>query len=222
MRHIYFAVSVENKNKRIILASASPRRKEILKSLGIRFSVIFPSIKESSSFKRPHLIVKDLARKKALAVAKKLYAAAQDVQNTIIIAADTLVVYRDLIIGKPKSYKHAIKILLKLSGTRHRVYTGLAILDLASRKLLCDYEVSVIKMRKLSLQEIKMVSKRHLDKAGAYAVQEKNDAFVEKIEGDYFNVVGLPVKLLLKMLLRFGVNCRSRMVAVLMIFLFNF
>jgi len=119
------------------------------------------------------------------------------------------VVLKGAIIGKPEHEKDAVDILSKLSGTYHRVYSGVAVVNAATGKKKVSYEVSRVKMRRLSPQEIKNVAHKHLDKAGAYAVQEKEDAFVEKIEGDYFNVVGLPLKLLRLMLSGFGVELPS-------------
>lgn len=193
-----------SRNK-IILASASPRRKEILESLGIDFSAVSPSIEETSFHKRPSFIVRDIAAQKASSVAARL-----NDKNAIIISADTIVVCRGEIIGKPSTRAAAARILKKLSGTTHKVYTGVAVLDVAKNRLLLDYEVSKIKMRRLSAGEITSVAGKHLDKAGAYAIQEKNDAFVEKIDGDYFNVVGLPVKILTAMLKKAGVAIRRR------------
>ncbi len=187
-------------NRTIILASNSPRRKEILKNLGLSFVVVSPDIKEYSPYKTPHKIVTDIAAKKALRVSEKIGR-----KNALIISADTIVVLKGEIIGKPTSRRDAVRILSKLSGTKHKVYTGIAILEKRSGKLLSGYALSGVKMRRLTEGEIIGVSKKHLDKAGGYAVQEKSDAFVEKIEGDYFNVVGLPLKLLAAMLRKFGI-----------------
>lgn len=189
---------------RIILASISPRRKEILENLGIGFSVVSPSIEENSHHKKPSFIVRDIAAQKAYAVAAGLRC-----KNAVIISADTIVVCKGEIIGKPSTRAEAVRILKKLSGTTHRVYTGVAVMNPDKNKFLLDYEISKIKIRRLSDAEITDVAKKHLDKAGAYAIQEKNDAFVEKIEGDYFNVVGLPVKLLAAMLKKFGIKIKS-------------
>ena len=177
--------------KKIILASASPRRKELLQKAGVVFTIFASHIKETTTKKMPHAIVKDLATQKAKAVAKKY-------KDAIVIGADTIVVYNNKIIGKPKNNKDAIKILSTLSGTWHSVYTGVALIDTKSGILKCFYDSSCVKIRKLSREEIIKVSGKHLDKAGAYAVQEVEDAFVEKIIGDYNNVVGLPVNKLIK------------------------
>ncbi|MFQ3675108.1 MAG: Maf family protein, partial [Endomicrobiia bacterium] len=177
------------------LASESPRRSEILSKLGIKF------ISTKHLYNEPRIIkkvsssakfVKHLAIKKAQSVQKKFC-------NKIIISADTIVVLNKELIGKPRDVFHARKILKKLSGTKHKVYTGICLLYPKENLKFCGYEVSTVYTRKLSEEEIYDLSKKHLDKAGAYAVQEKDDAFVKKIVGDYYNVVGFPVKLFKKL-----------------------
>jgi len=186
---------------KLILASESPRRKELLRKAGVSFSILPSRIKEETLKKMPYAIVKDLAAQKAIVVGNKL-------KDGIVIGADTIVVYKSHIIGKPKNNKEAIKILSMLSGTWHSVYTGIALFEPKTGRLKCSYDVSRVKIRNLTKQEIISVSGKHLDKAGAYAVQEVEDDFVEKIIGDYNNVVGLPVKKLVKMLRGFGVAIR--------------
>ncbi|MFH1367697.1 MAG: Maf family protein [Elusimicrobiota bacterium] len=192
--------------KKIILASASPRRKQLLKQLGLKY-VLHPShVSEHTAHTRPSSIVIDLAKRKAFATAK-LY------KKGIVIGADTIVVLNGRIIGKPRNKKDAARILGMLSGTFHRVYTGIAVVDARSGRTSAAYEMSRVKMRKISKDELGKLSAKHLDKAGAYAVQETDDAFVEKIEGDYFNVVGLPVKLLVRLLKKFGVDVSASRLA---------
>jgi septum formation protein len=187
------------KTPEIILASSSPRRKQLLKALGIRFSVHPSNIREKTPYKRPSAIVIDLALQKAESVAAKH-------KDGLVVGADTIVVLNGDIIGKPRDRGDALRMLRKLSGSYHRVYTGLAVIDARTGKTATAFEMSKVKMRSLGGGELKRLSGKHMDKAGAYAVQEKDDAFVENIEGDYFNVVGLPVELLKKMLLKFGVR----------------
>ena len=184
--------------KSVILASASPRRRELLKSCGLRFSIMPGNVDEDSSLKKPSFIVRELAARKAMAVAKQA-------RRGIVIGADTIVVFRGSIIGKPEDERDAMRILSLLNGTFHRVYSGIAVVDAGSGRMKTDYDVSAVKMRALSKDEIKRFSTKHLDKAGAYAVQETGDAFVERIEGDYFNVVGLPLGKLRKLLKSFGI-----------------
>ncbi|MBN1621575.1 MAG: septum formation protein Maf [Endomicrobiales bacterium] len=187
----------------VILASASPRRYNLLKQCGLKFSVIPSKIREKTASRNPVSIVKKLSSDKAVSVAKKL-------EKGIVIGADTIVVLRGSIIGKPRSKKDSKRILSLLNGSYHKVYSGVAVVDAGSGRKKVGCEVSRVKMRKLSLNEIENFSGKHMDKAGAYAVQEKNDAFVERIEGDYFNVVGLPLEKLKKLLRYFGVKLRSK------------
>ncbi len=178
--------------REIILASKSPRRKQLLRHLKFKFKTYESNIDEKKyRFGYPSLIVKRLSYLKAKAVSKF-------VKNKIIIGCDTIVVLgrgnKRKIISKPKNKKDAIKILLTLSGTTHYVYTGVTIIDQNRKKILVDYEKSRVKLRRLSLKEIKQIAGKHLDKAGAYAIQENNDRFVENLEGSYTNVVGFPVE----------------------------
>jgi len=184
--------------KTVILASASPRRRDLLESCGLSFSIIPANVSEDTRLKKPSFIVRQLAIRKAMAVAK-------EVRQGIVIGADTIVVFKGSIIGKPEDERDAMRILSLLNGTYHRVYSGIAVVDAASGRMKVDYDVSAVKMRVLSKDEIKRFSKKHLDKAGAYAVQETGDAFVERIEGDYFNVVGLPLGKLRDLLKSFSV-----------------
>ncbi|MCB4792103.1 MAG: Maf family protein [Elusimicrobia bacterium] len=183
----------------IILASSSPRRFELLKECGLKFKVIPASIKENTRYKNPAKIVERLSLKKALFVGNKL-------KDGLVIGADTIVVLKGRIIGKPKDKKDAFRILSMLNGTYHRVYTGVAVVDAKTLKYKVGHEVSRVKMRKLSKEEINNFTGKHMDKAGAYSVQEQEDAFVEKIEGDYYNVVGLPLRKLAALLRAFKIK----------------
>ncbi|MFH1540908.1 MAG: Maf family protein [Elusimicrobiota bacterium] len=176
---------------KLILGSASPQRREILKNAGYKFEIVHPKISEKISSKKcPSEIVKSLALKKAKAINR----------SGIIIGADTIVVLAGEIIGKPKNEFEARKILRKLSDSKHFVYTGVVILDTVNKKQIVGYEKTGIKFRKLSKEDIENVCRKHLDKAGAYSIQSKDDRFVQKINGDYLNVVGFPLKKFQKML----------------------
>ncbi len=187
----------------VILASASPRRISLLKEWGIKFKVLPSNIIEHIKLKSPISIVKGLALKKAESVARKL-------DRGIVIGADTIVVLKGQVIGKPSTKLHSEEILSKLNGSIHKVYTGVAIVDAETSRRYVGYEISKVKMRKFDGREIKKLSGKHMDKAGAYAVQEKDDDFVEKIYGDYYNVVGLPYFLTKKLLGKFNVKIRKR------------
>lgn len=178
---------------RIILASASPRRRDILKRLGYKFDIISSSIKETTTKKRPFAVVKDLALKKALSVAA-LY------PDALVIAGDTLVYCKGEILGKPKNQKDALRLLNKENGSWQSVYSGLALVCKNKKQILCGYDVSLCKARKLSAETLENLSYKHLDKAGAYAMQDKNDMFIEKVIGSKDNVVGFPSELFKEMI----------------------
>lgn len=185
--------------QKIILASTSPRRSQLLKEWGIKFEIVPSDCDEKTALKKPSYIVQELALRKALSAAKK-------VKEGLVIGADTIVAVGTHIIGKPENHDHSHKILEKLNGSYHKVYTGVAVIDACSGKKIVSYDVSRVKMRKFQPEEIKKFAGKHMDKAGAYAVQETEDAFVEKIEGDYFNVVGLPFYKLKEVLSNFGIK----------------
>lgn len=181
-------------SKRIILASSSPRRKYllnmILSNFGLKFDIIPANINEYIPLKATNY--SNLVRKLALKKAKGI----TGVKRGIIIGADTIVVLNKDILGKPSLKKEARKMLSSLSGNVHKVYTGIAIYDIERRKAYVDYEMTKVKFRKIGRDEIEYYvnSNSPLDKAGAYGIQDDfGSTFVEKIRGDYFNVVGLPV-----------------------------
>lgn len=180
--------------KNIILASASPRRAEILKTLGYDFLVIPSDIDEDISESDPEEFVMKLAKNKALYVAKN--------NQGLIISADTIVVLADQILGKPKDEADAKKTLKMLSGNKHSVYTGICVLDTYSNKILCDYEKTEVYFDYMSDLEIGEYIKtgEPMDKAGAYGIQGKACKYINRIEGCYFNVMGLPASKLYKML----------------------
>ncbi|MFH1406875.1 MAG: Maf family protein [Candidatus Omnitrophota bacterium] len=135
----------------------------------------------------PKRLAKNLALKKALDVAGKL-------KSGLVIGADTIVVCKNEIIGKPKNYEDAKRILRKLSSSRHYVITGVALVNAKTKKKITFAEQTKVKMKKMTPGQISYFAKKHLDKAGAYALQEQGDEFIESIEGSFSNVVGLPVE----------------------------
>jgi septum formation protein len=188
--------------KKIVLASASPRRKEILEITGLKFSVCVSDYEEDLSLKfNPRELARFLSRKKAETVARKY-------KDAIIIAADTFIVFKNRLLGKPHVDREAEKMLKMLNGRVHSVITGFTIIDTGSGKTLSRSIETKVYFKKLSLEEIRAYvrSKEPLDKAGAYAIQGLGAVFIEKIEGDYFNVVGLPLCALSEALRKFGVN----------------
>jgi len=181
----------------IILASKSPRRQELLKKIVDDF-VVSPSGVDESTIRESDPV--RFAVKAAILKAKDV---ARKRPSDIVIGADTIVAVGNTIIGKPKDEDDARRILSTLSGTEHRVITGLAIYREEDNKLLTACEISYVKFKELSPEEIEEEIKRgdYIDKAGAYAIQSVGDRFVEELKGDYDNVVGLPVKKL-KVLLK--------------------
>ncbi|MDR0723835.1 MAG: Maf family protein [Endomicrobium sp.] len=183
-------------NKKIILASCSPRRISLLKRWRISFAIIPSNISEKTHLKRPSYIVKDLAFRKASVVAKKH-------EGKIVLAADTIVVLNGKIVGKPKDIKESEKIIKGLNGSTHKVYTGVAIIYKNKKSIF--YDMVSVKMKKLPPKDLKQLFGKHMDKAGSYAVQDSKDNFVEKIYGDYYTVVGLPYIKLAQELEKFGI-----------------
>jgi septum formation protein len=191
---------VDEKSARVklILASASPRRRELLKRLKIPFRVIPSHIPERTKRHAPHAIVEDLALQKARAIARK-------VKEGVVLGADTIVVLGRKVLGKPRDSRDAYRMLYRLSGTTHHVYTGVALVDAGTRRTVVSHAKSSVRMRKMPLEMLLTLSRKHLDKAGSYAIQEKRDPIARVVKGSYDNVVGLPVstvKVLLKKLSR--------------------
>jgi len=183
-----------NKKSLIILASQSPRRRALLKKAGIKFRSIPSGVKEKHNRGlTPARLVCRLALQKALWVAKKY-------PTHKVLGADTLVFIGSHVIGKPKNKRQAEKILSRLSGSWQRVYTGVAVVWDGGKKRRFRSALSYVKLKKLTNEDIKRACRKHMDKAGAYAVQEKQDPFVERIRGEYDNVVGLPVRLVRRLL----------------------
>lgn len=190
--------------KKIILGSGSPRRKELLSQIGVPFEVRVSEKEEIYTQTIPKEIVKELALMKAENVASEIPA-----KSTIVIGADTVVVHQDQILGKPKDEQDAFRMIQSLQGDVHQVYTGVAILDFDGNgeKTVISHAVETrVSVNPMSEEEIwKYVqSKEPMDKAGAYGIQGKFSAFIEKIEGDYFNVVGLPVSYVYQILKQLG------------------
>lgn len=181
---------------KLVLASRSPRRIALLKELGKKFEICPALTPEYTAYKRPHLQVADLA-------AKKAWEAAQKHPRALVVGADTLVFCQGEVIGKPKDEKDALRILRKLNGAWQTVYTGMVFIHLASNTFMRGVEKTYCKARKLPLARLKEMAGKHLDKAGAYAVQDEDDQFIEIMRGSRTNVVGFPVELFTLMLKEF-------------------
>ncbi|MTI87822.1 MAG: septum formation inhibitor Maf [Balneolaceae bacterium] len=179
--------------QRIILASGSPRRKKLLEQLGMAFKVCPSNAEEVTAHTQPATIVEDLALLKANDVAHSF-------SDSIVIGADTIVVFNDEILGKPESEEQAIEMLARLSGKTHDVYTGVAFVKTDKKGVISSqktfHEQTKVQFSTLSSTDILsyVQSRSPMDKAGAYGIQDDWGAvFVERIEGDYYNVVGLPL-----------------------------
>jgi len=187
-----------------ILASKSPRRRELLSNIGMKFDVMESNVDERVISRElpPHLYVQELAMLKSSDVADKCG------KEKFVIGADTVVVLDGEILGKPRDYDDAFRMLKAMSGKSHRVYTGISVSDSTDMKTVTDYCVTDVYFSELSDEEISnyITTYKPYDKAGAYGIQEYAGVFAEKIEGDFFNVVGLPVASLYRLLKKeFGV-----------------
>lgn len=189
--------------KRIILGSASPRRRELLAQIGVEFEVRVSNKEEVYESSVPEEIVKELALMKAENTAGE--AAGDGLRDTVIIGADTIVVLDGKILGKPADEADAVSMLSALQGRRHDVYTGVAVLDYGEdgEKRIFNYSVgTAVYVNAMTDAEIRAYvgTKDPLDKAGAYGIQGRFAAHIDRIEGDYYNVVGLPVSRLYRTL----------------------
>ena len=185
--------------KRLILASNSPRRIVLLKSLGYHFDIVPHDIEECIlGDVLPMELVQNLAFLKATDVARR-------VSNAIIISADTVIVHKKSILGKPKDVSDAKRILSMLSDSEHDVISGVCVMEMPSRKKMLRIERTHIKMKNIKDEEIDryILTGEPMDKAGAYAIQGEGGKFIEKIDGSYSNAVGLPLELLQEMLSHF-------------------
>ncbi len=187
---------------KIILASQSPRRRQLLEQMGVTDFVICPAKGEEDM--GAQLPPDRLSE--ALALAKAREVAAQAGPEDIMIAADTIVTLDHQVLGKPHSREEAVSMLETLSGRHHVVYTGLAVLR--GGETVSDHEATEVRFRPLSREEIAayVATGEPMDKAGAYGIQGRGALLVEGIVGDYFNVMGLPVCKLGQILNRFGVK----------------
>lgn len=178
---------------KIILASASPRRRELMENMGLRFEVVVTDADESSadSSVPPEIYVQELALIKAAAAAKK----SSGRKDAVVISADTVVVNNGEIMGKPKDEEDAKRMLGLLSGRTHSVYTGFCVMRMSDAFTVCKNVRTDVTFRELNEDKIDRYVKtgESADKAGAYGIQGMGAMLTERINGDYFNVVGLPV-----------------------------
>ena len=187
----------------IILASASPRRKEILENTNVKFKIMASSIEELRlEGESPCQMVMRLAFEKGIDIASRQ-------KSDLVISADTIVVLDNTVLGKPKDEIEARKMITSLSGRTHQVITGISLINLDNNKKIIDYVISNVKFKNLSEEDINdyIRTKESLDKAGAYGIQGYGALLVDEVQGDYFNIVGLPISRLSDLLKKhFNIN----------------
>lgn len=195
-----------SEQRTIILASGSPRRKELLSLIGLKFKVDVSDFEENLGLKlKPHELSKYLSFEKARAVA-------HNYKNAVIIAADTFIVFRGKLLGKPHTEKEAMRMLTLLNGKSHSVITGYTVLDTNTGKKSSRSVETKVWFRNMAEDELRAYVRtgEPLDKAGAYAIQGIGSLIVKKIEGDYFNVIGLPIASLAATLKKFEITVLDR------------
>lgn len=193
---------------RIVLASGSPRRKEILTQIGASYEVIVSDCDESTTVTEPPELVKELSKRKAEAVAGDLTGA------VIVIGADTVVAYNGRILGKPKDRADAKSMITMLSGDVHQVYTGVSLIikeETGEIRELTFAECSEVEVNSMTERQINeyLDTREGEDKAGSYAVQGIFAVHIKGIKGDYFNIVGLPVAAIYKSLYENGIDLKT-------------
>ena len=185
---------------KFILASKSPRRKELLENIGLEFTVCESDFDETTVSKELEtpLYVQELALCKAMSLVKATP------KDHLIIGADTVVEFNGEILGKPSNREEAIDMLTRLSGNVHYVYTGVAVVRSNDAKSYASFEKTAVYFDNISKEEIEYYVDTYspYDKAGSYGIQGYAGVFVNRIEGDYFNIVGLPVCLLHKIIIK--------------------
>ena len=188
--------------KKLILASASPRRQDLMNQIGLPFRVMVSNVSEDIT---QELLPEDLVEKLAILKARDV---AKDIKEGIVIGADTIVVNKGNVLGKPSSPKQAVEMLEQLSSTTHQVITGVAVIEKESGKEVVFHETTQVSFKELTTGQIDryVATGEPLDKAGAYAIQGLGAIMVEGIQGCYFNVVGLPLARLAKELKKLGVE----------------
>lgn len=187
------------KKPQLILASQSPRRKELLAEAGIKFRAVPSGADENSSYRRPAMIVRELACRKALSVALEH-------PESPVLGSDTLVYCKGEVIGKPKGHRDALRLLRLLNGSWQAVHTGVALVWVDKGIYLSGSDVSRCKARRLDDRELAALSRKHHDKAGAYAVQDKDDLFIERIDGRFDTIVGLSMNLVREFMRKAGLG----------------
>lgn len=198
----------------IILASESPRRKEIMETMGIPYKVITGNVKEVTDETIPAEMVQSLAALKTKAIVTKLDTDQEENKEIIIIGADTMVFYKEHALGKPKSEEDAVRMLEMISDDVHEVYTGVSIMirnkdgKEDSISLAVCTQVAVMPMTTEQIRDY-VATGEPMDKAGAYAIQGKFGIYIKEIIGDYYNVVGFPIAKIYDTLLSIGIDIKK-------------
>lgn len=184
----------------IVLASSSPRRKELMDRLGLEYVVVPSEYEEQIDIKDPKELVLKISKEKALDVRRRR------AKDDIIIAADTVVAFEDEIFGKPENFEDAVKTLERLSGKMNEVWTGLCVIG--GEQVLSEAVLTKVYFDKIDREDIIGYVKtgEPLDKAGSYGIQGGASLFIKEIEGDYYNAVGLPLNTLYRLLKMVGVK----------------
>ncbi len=197
---------IKDMARKIILASTSPKRKELLAKAGLKFEVVSSDYIEDMTLPlAPRELATFLSRGKAETVVKKY-------KNAVIISADTFIYFKGKVIGKPHTKEKALETLKKLSGHTHSVFTGFTVIDTKNSKIISQAVETKITFKKLSIKIIKDYIKEGnpLKYAGSYTLNDITEkSFVEKVEGDSLNVIGLPVSVLMKVLKKFGIEVKN-------------
>lgn len=192
---------------RLILASASPRRREILARVGAEFEVIPATGEEMLTSRKPEQAALELSRQKAEETAGTL---SRDAGNIVVLGADTIVSLDGEILGKPKDKEDAVRMLGMLNGREHSVFTGVTMIvrGSGSEKIISFYEETRVFMYPMTEKQIQayVETGEPMDKAGSYGIQGKCAVYIEKIVGDYYNVVGLPVAAIYQNLEKSGIE----------------
>lgn len=196
---------------RVILASESPRRKEIMEQMGIPFQSMGSSLDEVVEEKEPAAMVQALAATKAKDIASKIAEEKDMAADSIIIGADTMVFFRENVLGKPKDKADAMRMLQMLSGEEHEVYTGVNIIIRPVQGHMESISFAActkVLMRALTREQIEnyVATGEPMDKAGAYAIQGRFGIYISEIHGDYYNIVGFPIAKIHEKLLEHGID----------------
>jgi septum formation protein len=199
--------SISPSSPKLVLASASPRRQELIAILGLPVQIIPSRVQEDTSDHwSPSQIVEGLSKRKADAVKDKLSESTDF--SSIVVGSDTIVVLNGKVMGKPRDASEAEQMLQELAGEVHEVYTGITCIRISDAKTVTSHRVTKVRMRNLSSTQISryVSTGESMDMAGAYGIQGIGSLLIESIDGCYFNVVGLPLSLLAVILEQFDIT----------------